>query len=321
MQKQFRYSSINLFVVILMGSQSKMEIARKQRTSSRFLAQFGAFAWVLALTLCMMSLPTSLHAQPSLEKLLPEFRQVSGQDILPSLRKIRSIRFAVDEQFPPFAYRDAKGALTGFFPQLIDAICVDLKISCSFVTRDSDQMQGSLTGNQADAAVYLSDHDVLDLVKLDFTRPFLRPFARFATRTASPITGVDIRTLAGKRIGVREGTSHAAYIEKYYGRSLMVPFGSYGELYEALRTASVDVVFDDAFRLMFWFHGTNSSQCCHFIGKGFVDGKSFSQAFSFAVRREDAHIRKVLDHGLDRLQTSGALNHLYSRFFPQSPYE
>lgn len=293
------------------------------KTVSRFPVQIAALRLmhVLALACCAMLVPTSSFAQSDGEKVLPEFRQVSAQDVSASLRKVRSIRFAVDELFPPFAFRDANGALTGFFPLLIDALCRDLKINCSFVTRDGEQMEGALTGNQADAAVYLSETDGLDLVKLDFTRPFLRPFARFATRTASPIEKVDVRTLAGKRIGVREGTSHAAYIEKYYSRSLMVPFATYGELYEAVRTAKVDIVFDDAFRLMFWLQGSNSSQCCHFVGKGFMDRRSFSQAFSFAVRREDTDMRKVLDHGLDRLQSSGTINRLYARFFPQSPYD
>jgi ABC-type amino acid transport substrate-binding protein len=44
-----------------------------------------------------------------------------------------------------------------------------------------------------------------------------------------------------------------------------------------------------------------------------------SQALSFMLRKPDADIRKVIDHGLDRLQSSGNFASVYVRFFPDSP--
>jgi polar amino acid transport system substrate-binding protein len=226
----------------------------------------------------------------------------------------------MDEKFPPFAFRDSAGALTGFLPLLADALCADLRISCQYVTRDTASMQGALAGKQADAAVYMTRPGEIDFAKLDFTRPFLRPFGRFAGRTSSPIDDTDVRTLAGKRIGVRRGTSHERFIQTHFNRSLLVPFATPAELYEAARTGSVDIMFDDAFRLMFWMQGARARECCHFIGHGFIDKASFSHALTFAVRREDTDIRKLLDYGLDRLQSSGRFENIYNRFFPQSPY-
>ena len=129
-----------------------------------------------------------------------------------------------------------------------------------------------------------------------------------------------LSTLAGKRIGVREATTHASFIRQHFNRSLLVSFPSYDELYKAARTGKIDIVFDDAFRLMFWLQGSLSRQCCHFVGRGFLDRSRFSQPLSMVVRREDNDLRKVLDYGLDRLQTSGKFARVYNRFFPQLPY-
>ena len=251
---------------------------------------------------------------------LPLFRQVAKVDVTTSLRKVRRVRFAVDTQFPPFAFRDTAGALTGFLPLSVDAMCIDLKIKCEFVIHDTVNMEGALTANEADVAVYMKARDDLDFEKLEFTRPFLRPFGRFATRTSSPIRKTDVRTLAGKRIGVREGTTHASFIKRYFNRSLLVSYPNHEDLYEAARTGKIDIVFDDAFRLMFWLQGTISRQCCHFVGRGYVDRSRFSKPLSMVVRREDNDLRKVLDYGLDRLQSSGRFALIYNRFFPQSPY-
>ncbi|MEM9473144.1 MAG: transporter substrate-binding domain-containing protein [Pseudomonadota bacterium] len=251
---------------------------------------------------------------------LPLFRQVAKVDVTTSLRKVRRVRFAVDTSFPPFAFRDNAGALTGFLPLSVDSMCTDLKIKCEFVIQDASNMESALTGNEADVAVYMKARDELDFSKLEFTRPFLRPFGRFATRTSSPIRKTDVRTLAGKRIGVRAGTTHASFIKQYFNRSLLVSFPNHEALYEAARTGKVDIVFDDAFRLMFWLQGTISRQCCHFVGRGYLDRSRFSKPLSMVVRREDNDLRKVLDYGLDRLQSSGRFALIYDRFFPQSPY-
>lgn len=251
---------------------------------------------------------------------LPQFRQVADIDVTTSLRKVRRVRFAVDTNFPPFAFRDNAGTLTGFMPLLVDTMCSDLNIKCEFVVQDAVSLAGALTAKQADVGIYMKGQDELDFEKLEFTRPFLRPFGRFATRTSSPIRKTDVRTLAGKRIGVREGTTHASFIRQYYQRSLLVSFPSHEELYEAARTGKIDIVFDDAFRLMFWLQGTVSRQCCHFVGRGFIDRSRFSRPISMVVRREDNDLRKVLDYGLDRLQSSGNFAKIYHRFFPQSLY-
>lgn len=251
---------------------------------------------------------------------LPQFRQVNSTEATASLRKVRRIRFAIDEQFPPFAYKNSAGALTGLLPLLADSICTELRVTCEYVNVSSTDLETALTSRQVDAGVYLKNTDPLDYEKLDFTRPFLLPFGRFAGRTGSPIEQTDVRSLAGKRIGARAGTSHAGFIERNFPRSLLVPLDSYEALYEAVRTGQVDIVFSDAFRLMFWLQGNSSRGCCHFIGRGYLDRDSFSQGLAYAVRREDTDLRKVLDLGLDRLQTKGRFETVYSRFFPQSPY-
>ena len=251
---------------------------------------------------------------------VPEFRQPATADVSASLRKVRAIRFAIDEAMPPFSYRNADGALTGFVPILLDAMCGDLKLSCEFLTRSRSAALASLDAGDVDAIVSFTGPDDADLSRHDFTRPFLRSFSRFATRIASPIGGITQRDLAGKRVGVRVGTRQEQFLQRYYPRSAIVTFESHEEMQEALRLARIDALFDDAFRLMFWFQGEASRGCCDFLGRGFGPGTGVSGSVSFMLRKSDADIRKVIDHGLDRMQLSGGFAGVYVRFFPDSPY-
>lgn len=287
------------------------------RFRSRLAQSLGGVLLLLAAAI-VASAPGA--AQPSGGDRLPEFRQVSEADVSSSLRKIRRIRFAIDETMPPFAYRNDTGALTGFVPLVLQALCKDLKLSCEFITRSQQQALDSLAAAEVDAMLSLEGVEQADLAAFDFTRPFLRSFGRFASRVGSPLKGTTQRDLAGKRIGVRAGTRQQQFLEAYYSRSALVIFDSHAELYEALRTARIDIMFDDAFRLMFWLHGDDAKGCCAFLGHGYGIGTRLTRDVRFMVRKPDVDLRKVLDHGLDRLQSSGRMAGIYARFFPASPY-
>lgn len=279
--------------------------------------------WYIARITCLAGLLLAMvWAVPATaqDSVVPEFRQISKVDVSSAMRRVRSVRFAIDETMPPFAYRNADGALTGFVPLLLNALCMDLKLRCEFIPRSRTQVIESLDKNEADAVLDLTGPDAADLSKHEFTRPFLRSFGRFAIRTGSPLEETSQRALAGKRIGVRAGTRQQQFIEQFYPRSAMIAFDSHQELYEALRTARIDLLFDDALRLMFWLQADTARDCCQFLGRGYGAGTGVSQSMSFAVRKQDGDLRKMLDYGLDRLQSSGRFAAIYGRFFPASPY-
>jgi polar amino acid transport system substrate-binding protein len=251
---------------------------------------------------------------------VPEFRHVSRADVSASLRQVRSIRFALKEASPPFAYRNASGELTGLLPLVLNGVCADLKVNCEFFTQTAGDLEALLQDGQADAIVAFSVPDAgSHLDRFDHTRPFLRSFSRFAARVGSPINDAGRRALAGKRIGVRTGTRQAQFLAQYYPRSAIVEFDDTAGMYEALRLAHVDAIFEDSFRLMFWLQGKDAKGCCTYLGGGFGIGTELSQAVSLQVRKADIDLRKVLDYGLDRMQSSGRFAAIYARFFPESP--
>ena len=254
------------------------------------------------------------------EKTVPEFRHVSRADVSASLRQVRSIRFALMEQAPPFVYRNASGELTGLLPLLLNGMCADLKVNCEFFTQSDGDPAKLLEDQRADAIVSFSVPETGGhLDRFDHTRPFLRSFSRFAARVGSPIGSAGRRALAGKRIGVRKATRQAQFLMQHYPRSAIVEFDDTAGMYEALRLARVDAIFEDSFRLMFWLRGEDSKGCCTYLGGGFGIGTDISQAVSLQVRRADIDLRKVLDYGLDRMQSSGRFAAIYARFFPESP--
>lgn len=127
--------------------------------------------------------------------------------------------------------------------------------------------------------------------------------------------------LAGKRIAATAGSAHEAWLKRYYPNSQIIPLAVAGDVQAALQTGNVDLVFDDAIRLIYWIRGEVSRACCKFVDGAFIDPAYFSQPLSFLVRRgRSDNLVQALDWGLDRLQSSGAFAPIFRRYVPLDPW-
>lgn len=250
--------------------------------------------------------------------LVPNFRHIDPSRTDPDFKAYKVIRFVVTDDFPPFSFKNRQGALTGFNVSVANAVCNLLRVECRFVVKPFGEATKTLQQGLADALVIGLRRRPETEDSLSFTRPYFRFSARFAVRTATPLKVGSVETLAGKRIGVVQGTYHAAYIGTYFFRSKVRQFDSQASAYDSLRTGAVDAVFDDSIKLMFWMNGSASKHCCRFAGPAYFEPATFSPAMSIAVKKGNETLRKLLDHGLDRLQVSGRFARIYRQYFPAS---
>ena len=249
---------------------------------------------------------------------VPLFRHVDPGRPLPDLKAVESLRIAVDEDFPPFSYKEQTGALNGFNVAIANAICEDLRLTCEFSARRWDNLMPALERGEVDAVIAGVNVTEQAVETADFTGAYYRSLGRFAVRKQNPIVKADMRSLAGKRVGVVGGSSHEAWINQYFPRSNIRPFATLKEGLEALRAGVVDAFFGDAVQIMFWLTGSASQDCCRFVAGGYNDPNYFSRGMAIAVKRGNTELRDVLDYGLDRLQSSGRFAQIFRRYFPMS---
>jgi polar amino acid transport system substrate-binding protein len=152
------------------------------------------------------------------------------------------------------------------------------------------------------------------------TRPYFFSSARFVTRTGMPFSQPDVKALAGRRVGYVKGTSHAAFLEKYYERAALTPFNDENALLESLRTAAIDAAFTDSMHVSFWLKGSNARGCCVMLGESFVDRTSFSKSMSMLVSLDKPNLREALDYALDRLEEKNISAKIFARYLPDSPF-
>jgi len=247
---------------------------------------------------------------------LPVFRHVDSVAKPPKDLAARKIVLLMDRDFPPFTYEGADGKTAGVSADIAFAACAELKLACTIVAKNFDELLPALLNNEGDVIISGLKVDETVLKQTAMTRPYFWSLGRFATGMGSQIRSSDARSLAGKRIGYVSNTSHAAWLDKYYSRSTLTAFASEAEMFAALQGSSVDAVFGDDLRVVYWLAGSASRGCCKALDGAYVDRNFFSHNLAFLARREDGDLVHGLDYALDRLQEKGISGQIFSRYLP-----
>ncbi len=251
---------------------------------------------------------------------MPLFRHVETGTKAPQIASTGTVRLLTDGDFPPFSFTTGNGTAAGIAVDLALAACAEIKLRCEVVMRPYGELADALARREGDVIVAGPRPDARLLAQALATRPWFRSLGRFAVPAASALTAGDVRSLGGKRVGMVKGTTHAAWLETYYSRSTLMAFASEAEAQEALRTGTVDAVFGDGLRLIYWIAGSAARGCCKLLPGAYVDRDYFSRSMVFLVRPDRDDLRAALDYGLDRLQGNGTTEKIFNSYVPLDPW-
>jgi polar amino acid transport system substrate-binding protein len=234
----------------------------------------------------------------------------------------RTIRFLVDDDFPPLHFSGLDGAPTGFSVELARAACERLGLTCTVQVRRFDTLLDALADKQGDvvaAAIPLT----ADLRRrFAVTGPYFKIPARLVTKAAqdNSFPAQDSKALEGKTIGVVGGTAHEAYAKAFMSMATLKPYPDLAAAQGALKSGEVDYLFADGLSLALWLGGEASAGCCMFAGGPYLESRFFGEGIGFITRKDDEDLRRALDYALQQLWREGKYAELYLRFFPISPF-
>lgn len=254
----------------------------------------------------------------------------------PDLAALTPLRIITGQDDPPFDVATASPARdpsrsdggstaindgpSGFNVDLARAICNELKVACTVQARRWDTIVPALQAGAGDVAVASQSITPAAMREVDFTSPYYRTPARFVSRLGSKPAEVRPGTIAGRKVGVVSGTAHAAYLQAFFPRLTLVPYGSAAEVRTALQDGAIDLAFGDGIAWSQWLDGPVGRACCTFVGGPFTETYFFGEGAGIAVRRGRDDLRRALDYALWRLATDGTYADLWLKYFPVDPY-
>lgn len=251
---------------------------------------------------------------------MPGFWDPRRRPERPDLSRVTLIRFLTESDYPPFDFPGTDGNPAGFNVDLARMICEELKVTCTVQMRRFDTLIGALGDNRGDAVIASLAPTPALRERLDFSDPYYRSPARFAARRDAPIAEVVPERLEGRKVAVVAGTAHEAYVKTFFTEAEARPYPTAEAARDALRRGEVDLLFGDGIQLAFWLHGTDSDNCCTFVGGPFTESRYFGEGIGIAVKRGNDTLRLALNWALFRLWERGRFADLWLRYFPVSPF-
>jgi polar amino acid transport system substrate-binding protein len=259
-------------------------------------------------------------AQAAAANAAPGFWDPRRRPERPDLGRLTLIRFMTEVDYPPFDYAGQDGNPTGFNVDLARAMCEELHVTCTVQMRRFDTLFDALADNKGDAAIASISVTPESRARADFSDPYYRPVARFVARRDAKIDDVRPEKIEGKTIAVVAGTAHEQYLRSLFTEAEVKPYKTAEAAREALRRGETDLLFGDGFGLSFWLNGTDSGNCCAFVGGPFLESRYFGEGIGVAVKRGNDTLRLAINWALFRLWEKGRYTDLWLRYFPINPY-
>ena len=211
--------------------------------------------------------------------------------------------------FLPFEYVDDNGEYAGFDMDLTREIATGMGLDWSVQNVSFDGLQSGtvLAANQCDviAAAMSITPDRAD--KLAFSDPYYDSLQSLLVPADSSVASLE--DLAGKKVGVQQGTTGETYARDNAKGAEVISFQSDAELFPALQAGAIDAVLQDLP-----------------VNLGHTDGGAFTivakyetdEAYGFAMRKQGSEeLVSAVNAQLSELRENGKYQEIYDRYFSE----
>lgn len=215
----------------------------------------------------------------------------------------------LDDNFPPMGFRDAKNELVGFDIDLAREAAKRLGVEVEFKPIDWNAKEAELSGKRVD--VLWNGLTITEKRKeqIAFTAPYLENHQIVVVAANSPVKAK--ADLAGKVVGVQEGSSAVEAIEKdAVGKSFkeLKKFGDNVAALMDLTTGRLDAVVLDEIVGRYYVAKKPGDYLI-------LDDNFGTEEYGVGVRKDDAELLGKLQKAMDEMKKDGAAARISTQWF------
>jgi polar amino acid transport system substrate-binding protein len=228
----------------------------------------------------------------------------------PELIQSGQLTVCTDAPYKPFEFPDSSSptGYTGFDMEIVDAIAAEMDLEV--VVKDSGfdglQSGASLAAGQCDLVASAMTITEEREANIDFSDPYYDSKQSLLADVSSGITSIE--DLAGKKVGIQQGTTGAAYAQENVPEGTeLVAFPSDAELYASIESGGVEAVLQDLpVNLQHTQEGSYE----------IVEEYDTAEAYGLAVKEEGSEdLLDEINAQLQALRDSGEYDRIYDKYF------
>lgn len=228
-----------------------------------------------------------------------------------SIQAAEPIRFASSATYPPFEFMDKDNNIAGFDLDLAKALCKEMKEECTFSNHAFDSLIPSLKFRRYDAIISGMDITPERSKQVLFSTPYYANSAVLIVRKGT-VTSAD--QMAGKKVGMENGSTHQKYLNQKHPEIKTVAYDSYQTAVIDLKNGRLDAVFGDTAAVNEWLK-TNPELTT--LGEHVTDPAFFGAGLGIAVRPDNTKLITQINNALDAIKKDGTYKKISDQWFPQ----
>ena len=224
----------------------------------------------------------------------------------------KEIRIATEGAYPPFNFVDAAGKLQGLDVDIANALCAEMKATCTIVAQDWDGIIPGLKAGKFDAIVASMSITEERLKEIDFSKKYYSSKLSVMTKADSDLVDIKPENFEGKTIGAQSSTPQAEQAEALFGKhgAAVKLYPSQDEADMDLLNGRLDGVIADKFYLAAWMKDSGKG-CCKLIGD-LAEGQT---EIGVGLRKEDKALKQKFDAAMDAIVADGTYKTIVSKYF------
>lgn len=223
-------------------------------------------------------------------------------------------RIATEGTYPPWSFKDAKGALQGWDVDIAHALCEKMKASCEIVAQDWDGMLPGLMSRKYDMIVASMAITEQRRQRVDFSNKYKETVSRFVSRKGAP-ADVSPAALKGKSVGVQRGSIQAAYLTHAYKDADLRFYDTPQAAELDLVAGRVEYIFGNMVTYFVGFMKTPQARDFEFVGPD-LKGGLLGEGNGIAVRKGDTVTLSRVNAALAAIRADGSYDRITAKYFP-----
>lgn len=226
----------------------------------------------------------------------------------------QTLRFGTEATYPPFEFVDSAGKIQGFDIDIANALCKQMKVTCTFSNVPWDSLIPSLKLGKFNALI--GGMNITDARKkqVDFTDPYYASTANFVGLT-NKVLDVTPAGLKNKTVGVQGGTTLQHFLQEMYPAVKIKAYASQQDAFLDLLSARVDVVLGDTLMVMSWLKSNNNADKYQVIGEPISNTKYFGAGYGIAVKTGNAELLAAFNQALSQIKANGDYKKIVQQHF------
>lgn len=224
-----------------------------------------------------------------------------------------TVRFGMDATYPPFESVNSSGQIVGFEVDYAKALCVKMKVTCTFQNQDWDGVIPALLSGKFDVIFSSMNMTPARAQRVLFSEMYYATAPVWVTSAANKNDDVSIGALKGKSVGTQSSTIFATYLDKNYGGLDVKLYPGGDEPFMDLASGRIDYSVGDILVAQKFMEG--HAGCCRIIKEIPRTPDIFGPGVGAAFRPDDRDLAAMFNKAIAEADADGTYKATAAKYF------